>query len=81
MASRRTAPLSQQIADKLLADFRTGEKYGPGDKLPNENDLSEEYGISLFVCLFSNFKPSVLLYLVLTGCFLTWIQVSQEACR
>lgn len=46
MASRRTAPLSQQIADKLLADFRAGEKYGPGDKLPNENDLSEEYGIS-----------------------------------
>lgn len=46
MASRRTTTLSQQIADKLLDDFRTGEKYGPGDKLPNENDLSEEYGIS-----------------------------------
>ena len=46
MASRQTAPLSQQIADKLLNDFRSAEKYGPGDKLPNENDLSEEYGIS-----------------------------------
>ncbi len=46
MASRRTTSLSQQIADKLLSDFRAGEKYGPGSKLPNENDLSEEYGIS-----------------------------------
>lgn len=46
MASQRNTPLSQQIADKLLNDFRSAEKYGPGDKLPNENDLSEEYGIS-----------------------------------
>lgn len=46
MPSRRNATLSQKIADKLLEDFHNGEKYGPGDKLPNENDLSEEYGIS-----------------------------------
>lgn len=46
MTQHRSETLSQQIAEKLLNDFKSGIKYKPGDKLPNENDLSEEYGIS-----------------------------------
>lgn len=38
--------LSDDIADQLLSMIVVEKKYLPGDKLPNENDLSKELGVS-----------------------------------
>ena len=46
MAARNKGSLSQQVAKQLLSDFQEGVRYRPGDKLPNENDLAGEYGVS-----------------------------------
>lgn len=42
----QTKMLSESIADQLLAMIGSDRQYQPGDKLPNENDLSEQLGIS-----------------------------------
>ncbi|MEU6853535.1 GntR family transcriptional regulator [Actinacidiphila alni] len=42
-ASRQ--PKYQRIADALREAIRTGE-YGPGDRLPGENDLMNSYGVA-----------------------------------
>lgn len=42
----QTKMLSESIADKVLSMIGPGRQYQPGDKLPNENDLSEILGIS-----------------------------------
>lgn len=46
MAARNKGSLTQQVAKQLLSDFQEGVRYRPGDKLPNENDLAGEYGVS-----------------------------------
>ena len=38
--------LSERISDAIYEQIVTLKKYGPGDKLPNENDLSSEFGVS-----------------------------------
>ncbi|MFD7808625.1 GntR family transcriptional regulator [Streptomyces cellulosae] len=38
-------PKYQRIADSLREAIRSGE-YGPGDRLPGENDLMAEYGVA-----------------------------------
>lgn len=38
--------LSQSIADTLLSMITVEKRFAPGDKLPNENDLSAELGVS-----------------------------------
>ena len=38
--------LAQQTADSLYARIVNGGAWGPGDRLPNENDLAEQLGVS-----------------------------------
>lgn len=38
--------LSERIADAIYEQIITLKKYAPGDKLPNENDLATEFGVS-----------------------------------
>ncbi|MDF3004157.1 MAG: Transcriptional regulator, GntRNA family [Oscillospiraceae bacterium] len=38
--------LSERISDAIYEQIVTLKKYAPGDKLPNENDLSSEFGVS-----------------------------------
>ena len=38
--------LSERIADAVYEQIVTMKKYSPGDKLPNENDLAQEFGVS-----------------------------------
>lgn len=38
--------LAQRTADTLRAQIRSGEDYAPGSKLPNENHLALELGVS-----------------------------------
>jgi GntR family transcriptional regulator len=45
MSVQRPQPLYEQIADALRADIRGG-RYGPGDKLPSERELSERFEVS-----------------------------------
>lgn len=42
----QTKMLSESIADQVLSMIGDGRQYQPGDKLPNENDLSEKLGVS-----------------------------------
>lgn len=42
---RRAESLGQQVSQWLLASIQAG-KYLPGDKLPSENELAKEFGIS-----------------------------------
>lgn len=44
MASKK--PLSQVVAEKLFQDITVNKIYAAGEKLPNENELSEKYGVS-----------------------------------
>ncbi|HYW23039.1 MAG TPA: GntR family transcriptional regulator [Terriglobales bacterium] len=39
-------PLYQQLRQQLFSRIRRGE-FGPGDMLPSENQLCEEYGVSV----------------------------------
>ena len=43
---KQTKMLSENIADKILAMIGQDRQYKPGDKLPNENELSQSLGIS-----------------------------------
>ncbi len=38
--------LAQSIADRIMSMITDGERFSPGDKLPNENDFSKELKIS-----------------------------------
>ena len=38
--------LSDDIADVILSMITVEKKYNPGDKLPNEMELSEQLGVS-----------------------------------
>lgn len=38
--------LSERIADAIYEQIITLKKYFPGDKLPNENELAQEFGVS-----------------------------------
>lgn len=38
--------LSERIADAVYEQIVTLKKYSPGDKLPNENELAQEFGVS-----------------------------------
>ncbi len=38
--------LSEQTADNILSMIAIDKKYKPGEKLPNENELSEMLGVS-----------------------------------
>ncbi|MFV0497669.1 MAG: FadR/GntR family transcriptional regulator [Candidatus Fimivivens sp.] len=38
--------LSERISDAIYDQIVVQKKYAPGDKLPNENDLSGEFGVS-----------------------------------
>lgn len=38
--------LAQQTADSLYGRIVNGGTWGPGDRLPNENDLAEQLGVS-----------------------------------
>lgn len=38
-------PLYRQIADLIMSMIKSGE-YAPGDQLPSESRLSQEYGVS-----------------------------------
>lgn len=38
--------LSDQVAGEILSQITIDKKYAPGDKLPNEYDLSNELGVS-----------------------------------
>lgn len=42
----REKRLSDSVADTLLSMIVIDKKFGPGDKLPNENELSELLGVS-----------------------------------
>ena len=44
--SQNKTNLAQRTADTLRARIRSGEDYAPGSKLPNENHLSLELGVS-----------------------------------
>lgn len=44
--SQNKTNLAQRTADTLRARIRSGENYAPGSKLPNENHLSLELGVS-----------------------------------
>jgi len=46
MSEGKKTKLSEQTADRLFEMIMDEEKYLPGSKLPNENDLSEELNIS-----------------------------------
>ena len=37
--------LSQEVRDKLVASITSG-KFKPGDKLPSERELMEQFGVS-----------------------------------
>lgn len=43
---RVKASLSERIADAIYEQIIMLKKYAPGDKLPNENDLALEFGVS-----------------------------------
>lgn len=38
--------LAESVADRILLMITKERRFSPGDKLPNENDLSEELGVS-----------------------------------
>ena len=38
--------LSDGVADSILSMITIEKRYNPGDKLPNENDLAAELGVS-----------------------------------
>ena len=38
--------LAQQTADSLYGRIVNGGTWGPGDRLPNENELAEQLGVS-----------------------------------
>ncbi|SKA82402.1 DNA-binding transcriptional regulator, FadR family [Clostridium sp. USBA 49] len=44
--SKREKILAETIADDILAMITIDKKFAPGDKLPNENELSSELGVS-----------------------------------
>jgi DNA-binding FadR family transcriptional regulator len=44
--SKRKKILAETIADDILAMITIDKKFAPGDKLPNENELSSELGVS-----------------------------------
>ena len=44
-ATRPRRPISQTIADELLADMRSGQ-YRPGDVLPTEAELAQRFDVS-----------------------------------
>lgn len=44
--SQNKTNLAQRTADTLRAQIRSGEDYTPGSKLPNENHLSIDLGVS-----------------------------------
>lgn len=41
----KSEPLAQQVSQRILARIQVGD-FAPGDKLPSENELAKEYGIS-----------------------------------
>ena len=41
-----TKMLSEQVADQILDMVTIEKRFKPGDKLPNENDFSQELGVS-----------------------------------
>ena len=43
---QRTKRLSDDIAETILSMITVEKRFAPGDKLPNENDLSLELGVS-----------------------------------
>lgn len=43
---RKEKSLSQSVADDILAMITIDKKFVPGDKLPNENELSEQLQVS-----------------------------------
>lgn len=43
---QRETRLSDSIADAILSMITIEKRFRPGDKLPNENELSEELGVS-----------------------------------
>jgi DNA-binding FadR family transcriptional regulator len=46
MANGKKAKLSEMTADKLYEQIVDEQRYAPGSKLPNENELSEELRVS-----------------------------------
>lgn len=46
MASKNKGGLAQQVAKQLMNDCYEGGQYHPGEKLPNENQLADRYGVS-----------------------------------
>lgn len=42
---KKPESLAQQVSQRLLASIQAGE-FSPGDKLPSENELAKEYGVS-----------------------------------
>ena len=46
MAEMKKAKLSEQTSDRLYEMIVDEQRYAPGSKLPNENDLSEELKVS-----------------------------------
>ena len=46
MHSPQKIKLSEQTAERLFERIVDERRYGPGEKLPNENDLSAELGVS-----------------------------------
>ena len=46
MAVPKKAKLSEKTADKLYELILDEQRYGPGSKLPNENELAEALGVS-----------------------------------
>ena len=43
---RIKSSLSERIADAIYQQITAQKRYSPGDKLPNENDLAQEFGVS-----------------------------------
>lgn len=46
MSAKPKAPLSERAANAIAAMIADEHRFSPGDKLPNELDLSEELGVS-----------------------------------
>lgn len=43
---RKAKPLSESVADDIHAMIAIDKRFAPGDKLPNENELSAEFQVS-----------------------------------
>ena len=44
--SNRNVMLSEKVADQILKMITLEKRFNLGDKLPNENELAEELGVS-----------------------------------